>query len=145
MDVAAAAGLTTPNVYGSPDKNDYILETTGNGVAIFDFDGDGDLDIYVTNGPGSDNGLFSNQLQETGELTFVEQLLDSVNYPGRALLYVPIMPVGLRYHALHHLFPTMPVMHTIPLGLAQRSESRRVVVPTSSRILLTPHGKTSFT
>ena len=42
------------------------------GVAIFDHDGDGDLDLYVTNGPGSDNSLFSNQLRETGELTFVD-------------------------------------------------------------------------
>ena len=42
------------------------------GVALADFDGDGDLDIYVTNGVGADNGLFSNQLLETGHLTFVD-------------------------------------------------------------------------
>ena len=42
------------------------------GVAVLDYDGDGDLDLYVTNGPGSDNSLFSSQLQETGELTFVD-------------------------------------------------------------------------
>jgi len=42
------------------------------GVAIFDHDGDGDLDLYVTNGPGSDNSLFSSQLRETGQLTFLD-------------------------------------------------------------------------
>ncbi|ETW96485.1 MAG: hypothetical protein ETSY1_26445, partial [Candidatus Entotheonella factor] len=42
------------------------------GVALFDFDRDGDLDIYVTNGPGASNSLYSNQLLETGRLTFVD-------------------------------------------------------------------------
>jgi len=42
------------------------------GVALADFDGDGDLDIYVTNGVNADNSLFSNQLVETGHLTFVD-------------------------------------------------------------------------
>ena len=42
------------------------------GVALFDFDGDGDLDVYVTNGPGANNSLYSNQLRETGSVTFVD-------------------------------------------------------------------------
>ncbi|MFP3940803.1 MAG: CRTAC1 family protein [Thermoanaerobaculia bacterium] len=42
------------------------------GVCIFDHDGDGDQDLYVPNGPGSPNSLFSNQLRETGELAFVD-------------------------------------------------------------------------
>lgn len=48
-----------------------------------------------------------------GELTFVEQLLDSVNYPRRPFLTELWAPVGLRFHALHHLFPSMPY-HALP-------------------------------
>lgn len=43
-----------------------------------------------------------------GEMTFVEQLLDSVNYPNRPFLSALWAPVGLRFHALHHLFPSLP-------------------------------------
>lgn len=42
------------------------------GVALLDFEGDGDLDIYVTNGPGTANSLFVNQLHESGNLGFLE-------------------------------------------------------------------------
>jgi hypothetical protein len=40
------------------------------GVALLDYDNDGDLDIYATNGPGRANSLFSNQLQQTGSVSF---------------------------------------------------------------------------
>lgn len=42
------------------------------------------------------------------EMTFVEQIVDSVNYPFRPWLTGLWAPVGLRFHALHHLFPAMP-------------------------------------
>ena len=42
------------------------------------------------------------------ESTFVEQLLDSVNYPRFSLLTPLWAPIGLRYHALHHLCPSLP-------------------------------------
>src|SRR5215472_2798470 len=50
VDVAAPSGLTLPNTFGGKDKKTYILESTGNGVAIFDFDGDGANDILIANG-----------------------------------------------------------------------------------------------
>ncbi len=49
-DIAEAAGLTVKDVFGGLDHKDYVLETTGNGVAILDYDGDGRNDIFITNG-----------------------------------------------------------------------------------------------
>jgi fatty acid desaturase len=40
-------------------------------------------------------------------MSFAEQYLDSVNIPGNPVLTPLWAPVGLRYHATHHLFPTM--------------------------------------
>jgi hypothetical protein len=42
------------------------------GVVLFDYDNDGDVDIYVTNGPGSANSLFQNQLVQTSAMSFVD-------------------------------------------------------------------------
>lgn len=42
------------------------------------------------------------------EMNFVEQMLDSVNYPRNPLISGLWAPIGLRFHALHHIFPTMP-------------------------------------
>jgi len=49
-DEAAKAGLTMKTVFGGVDTKKYIIETTGTGVAIFDYDNDGWPDIYVVNG-----------------------------------------------------------------------------------------------
>ena len=43
-----------------------------------------------------------------GEVTFLDQLLDSINYPRHPVLSSLWAPVGLRFHALHHLFPSLP-------------------------------------
>ncbi|OQW43165.1 MAG: fatty acid desaturase [Proteobacteria bacterium SG_bin5] len=46
---------------------------------------------------------------EDGEaMSVTAQYLDSVNVPPPALLPVLWAPVGLRYHALHHLLPGLP-------------------------------------
>ena len=53
--------------------------------------------------------LGAHRYRQTGEeVTFVEQLIDSVNYPRHPILGGLWAPVGLRFHALHHLFPSMP-------------------------------------
>ncbi|MEJ2761137.1 MAG: fatty acid desaturase [Gammaproteobacteria bacterium] len=41
-------------------------------------------------------------------MTVSEQFLDSVDIPGNLVLTALWAPVGLRYHATHHLFPSMP-------------------------------------
>lgn len=50
VDKAAAAGLNDKVVFGGVDTKKYIIETTGTGVAIFDYDNDGWPDIFVVNG-----------------------------------------------------------------------------------------------
>lgn len=42
------------------------------------------------------------------EMTFEEQLLDSVNVDKNPLITELWGPIGTRYHALHHLFPGLP-------------------------------------
>jgi len=49
-DIAAKAGLTDTVIFGGETKKKYIIETTGTGVAIFDYDNDGWPDIFVVNG-----------------------------------------------------------------------------------------------
>jgi hypothetical protein len=50
VDNAEKAGLTMTTVFGGKDTKKYIIETTGTGVAIFDYDNDGWLDIFLVNG-----------------------------------------------------------------------------------------------
>jgi hypothetical protein len=50
VDRARAAGLTAENIFGRADRKDYIIESTGTGVAIFDYDNDGWPDIFIVNG-----------------------------------------------------------------------------------------------
>ena len=48
-DIAREAGITAVNVLGDDKQKSYIVEMTGNGVALIDFDNDGLLDIlFVT-------------------------------------------------------------------------------------------------
>jgi fatty acid desaturase len=51
------------------------------------------------------------------EMEFAEQYLDSINVPGHWLITGLWAPVGLRYHATHHLFMSLPYHN---LGEAQR-------------------------
>jgi len=50
VDVARESGLTTKTIFGGEHKNKYLLETTGCGVAFYDYDNDGWLDIFLVNG-----------------------------------------------------------------------------------------------
>jgi fatty acid desaturase len=67
--------------------------------------------------------------------TLVEQLLDSINHPRNALVTEVWAPVGLRFHALHHLLPGVPY-HALPeahrrlmAGLPESSPYRRTNSP----------------
>src|SRR5215472_1892511 len=50
VDVAEKARLTMTTVFGGVNTKKYIIETTGTGVAIFDYDNDGWPDIFVVTG-----------------------------------------------------------------------------------------------
>jgi hypothetical protein len=50
LDVARASGLNVKTIFGGEHKNKYLLETTGCGVAFYDYDNDGWLDIFLVNG-----------------------------------------------------------------------------------------------
>ena len=50
VDVAAAAGLRAPIVYGGVEGQKYILETIGCGCAFIDYDNDGWMDIFLLSG-----------------------------------------------------------------------------------------------
>jgi fatty acid desaturase len=50
-------------------------------------------------------------------MSHIEQMEDSINITGQTWLTILLFPVGLRYHALHHLFPSLPYHN---LGKAHR-------------------------
>ncbi|CAN5144710.1 fatty acid desaturase [soil metagenome] len=58
--------------------------------------------------------LVAHLWENEGEpISVTEQYLDSVNVPPPGLLPELWAPVGLRYHALHHLLPSVPY-HALP-------------------------------
>ena len=71
-DVAQAAGLTHPVVYGGLETKSYIIEVVGCGVAFLDYDNDGWLDVLVLSGtrldgdpPEATNRLYRNNRNGT--------------------------------------------------------------------------------
>ena len=61
--------------------------------------------------------LAAHRYRSSGEsISHLEQFLDSTNVSGNWLTEL-ICPLGLRYHALHHLFPGIPYHN---LGIAHR-------------------------
>jgi len=76
-DIASDAGVTAENVSGVADNKHYILETTGNGVAIFDLDNDGLMDILLVNattmdGKGRGEKSTSHLYRNLGNLHFID-------------------------------------------------------------------------
>ncbi len=72
VDVAAAAGLTAPVLYGALEQQKYILETIGCGCAFVDYDNDGWMDIFLLGGTrlegapeGAGNRLYKNNRDGT--------------------------------------------------------------------------------
>jgi len=51
------------------------------------------------------------------QMSPLAQVEDSINLTGQTWLTVLLFPIGLRYHALHHLFPALPYHR---MGMAHR-------------------------
>src|SRR5215475_7914395 len=71
-DIAAAAGLHAPIVYGDLETKKYIGESTGCGCAFIDYDNDGWMDLFVLSGTrlggapeGTTNRLYKNNRDGT--------------------------------------------------------------------------------
>lgn len=71
-DVAKQAGLNHKTIFGGEKRNRYLVETTGCGVAFFDYDNDGWVDLFFVNGsrfeavtPTPTNRLFKNNRDGT--------------------------------------------------------------------------------
>jgi hypothetical protein len=67
-DIAAKAGLRSTTTFGGLRSKKYIIETTGTGVAIFDYDNDGWPDIFIVNGTTLDTQPNPSTPQPTSHL-----------------------------------------------------------------------------
>ena len=60
QNIAKSAGLTATFPNGGVVTKQFIVETTGSGIAMIDYDNDGLLDIFVLSGPGGTNSMYHN-------------------------------------------------------------------------------------
>ncbi|WP_293681831.1 fatty acid desaturase [uncultured Phenylobacterium sp.] len=75
----------------------------------------------------------------------LDQFRDTVNVPPPALLPFLWAPVGLRYHALHHLMPRVPyhnlgtahrrLVETLPTDHVYREVEQRELIPALGRLI----------
>ena len=72
---------------------------------------------------------------EGAQMTYLEQMLDSTTISGHPLLTELWAPLGMRYHALHHLMPSIPY-HS--LGVAHRRLMRALPADSPYRNTLRP-------
>jgi len=61
VNIAAEAGLKAIFPNGGTTSKEYILETTGSGIAWIDYDNDGLLDLFVLSGAGGTNRMYHNE------------------------------------------------------------------------------------
>jgi hypothetical protein len=59
-NIAAKAGLRRSFPNGGATSKQFIIETTGSGVALLDYDNDGLPDLFVVSGKGGSNRLYHN-------------------------------------------------------------------------------------
>src|SRR5246127_5286896 len=125
VDDADKAGLTMMTIFGGKDSKKFIIETTGTGVAIFDYDNDGWPDIFLVNGTtlegfpadqGPTNHLYRNNHDGTfSDVTRQAGLADASGWGQGACvgdydndgwedLYVTYYGKNRLYHNEHGIF-----------------------------------------
>ncbi|MDP9159849.1 MAG: CRTAC1 family protein [Acidobacteriota bacterium] len=88
LNVARESGLNAKTIFGGEHKNKYLLETTGCGVAFYDYDNDGWLDIFLVNGARlegfpKDEEPFSHLFKNNRDGTFTDVTLKAgLNHTG---------------------------------------------------------------
>ncbi len=60
-NIARQAGLSDVFPNGGTVSKQYIIETTGSGIAFIDYDNDGLLDLFVLSGEGGTNRMYHNE------------------------------------------------------------------------------------
>jgi hypothetical protein len=60
-NIAREAGLTDSFPNGGTSSKEYIIETTGSGIALIDYDNDGLPDLFVLSGKGGTNRMYHNE------------------------------------------------------------------------------------
>src|ERR1700761_4279014 len=61
INIAKAAGLRDSFPNGGDVSKEWIVETTGSGIAFVDYDNDGLPDIFVLSGEGGSNRMYRNE------------------------------------------------------------------------------------
>jgi fatty acid desaturase len=84
-------------------------------------------------------------LSDGHEVTYLEQLLDTNTVPGHPILTELWAPLGMRYHALHHVVPSLPyhnmgiahrrLMATLPADSPYRRTIRRGLIDAVRNVL----------
>ena len=108
-DVAKAAGLHAPVIYGGVDSKKYIIEANGCGCAFIDYDNDGWMDIFLLSGtrlegdpPEATNRLYKNNRDGTFTDVTEKAGLESGRL-GQWRLRRRLQQRRLRRHLLHVL------------------------------------------
>jgi enediyne biosynthesis protein E4 len=60
-NIAAQSGLTDSFPNGGSEKKQFIIETTGSGIAFIDYDNDGLPDLFVLSGAGGTSRMYHNE------------------------------------------------------------------------------------
>jgi hypothetical protein len=60
-NIGREAGLTASFPNGGAQSKQFIIETTGSGIGLIDYDNDGLLDLFVLSGEGGTNRMYHNQ------------------------------------------------------------------------------------